>query len=190
EQAVARLALANGLLGLSPLRDVAQADHEDLPPADPRVADRQLDREGMALLVPTPRLGGGQIEVRVAGGGRKPLQILFHAAVLADTRDQQVDALAKDFRLAVAEHALAGGIEGLDDAALVDRENDVLDVIQDDLQMLRALLVHFARKRARLGGHQSQRQDDASALFGCRAVMGAYRPQGRAEPDWLAPPPH
>ena len=85
------------------------------------------------------------------------------------------------FGFAEAEHALAGGIEGADDALLVHREHDVLDVIEDDLQMLGALRAHFVRHGARFVRHEAHRLHDAAALVVDRLVVLADDPQQRAE---------
>ena len=82
-----------------------------------------------------------------------------------DLRDQQIDALADDLGLRVSEHPLARRVEGLDDAVLVDREHDVLDVIEDDLQMLGALLARLVRHGPRFVRHEPHRLHDAAALF-------------------------
>ena len=55
--------------------------------------------------------------------------------LLCEQLEQARDRLADDLGTRVAEHALAGGIEDLDRAVDRDRDNHVLDVIEDGLQM-------------------------------------------------------
>src|SRR5262245_13879177 len=103
--------------------------------------------------------------------------------MLRDLGNQQIDALADDFGLAVAEHALTSGIEGANDALFVHGKHDVLDVIEDDLQMLRALCAHFLRERTGLISHEAHGLHDATPLFIDSLVMRADEPKQRAEVD-------
>ncbi len=88
-----------------------------------------------------------------------------------DLRKQQVDALPDHLRLVIAEHALAGGVEGLNDTVLIDREHHILDVIEDDLQLLGALLTRLVRHRARLVRHEPHRFGDPAPLAVERVVV-------------------
>ena len=65
---------------------------------------------------------------------------------------------------AVAENALAGGIEGFDVACVVDRHDRVLDVVQDGLQVRGGLLANLACEGLRLVGHELHRAHDAAPL--------------------------
>ena len=72
QQAVARFAFAHRLLGLAPLRDVAQAQHEHLAARGRCLAHGDLRREGLAVLALRPQLAGGEIERGVAAFAREP----------------------------------------------------------------------------------------------------------------------
>ncbi len=98
-----------------------------------------------------------------------------------DFRDQQIDTLSDDLGLDVAKHALAGRIEGLDDAVFIDGQDDVLDVIEDDLQMLRALLARLVRQRSRLVRHESHGLNDAAALVVDHLILRAHELQQQGE---------
>ena len=79
--------------------------------------------------------------------------------------NQQVELLAADVVLAVAENALAGGIQRLDATGLVDRQDRVLDVVEDGLQLGGRAFAHLARERGGLVGEQPHRADDAAAFL-------------------------
>ncbi len=100
--------------------------------------------------------------------------------VLRNLRDQQIDALTDHFGFAEAEHTFASGIERADRTLLVHRQHHVLDVIEDDLQMIRALRAHFVRHGARFVGHESHRLHDAAAFFVDGLVVRAHEAQQRA----------
>ena len=103
----------------------------------------------------------------IARAGRQSLQCLgnrFLLVGLSDLRHQQVDPLSDDFRLIETEHSLAGWVECLNDTFLIDREDDVLDVIEDDLQVVRALLAGLVSQRPGFIGHQAHRLHDAPSL--------------------------
>src|SRR4029077_4833868 len=89
--------------------------------------------------------------------GGKALQRLRNGfTLLGELRNEQIDSLPDDLGLRVAEDALPRRVEGADHALLVDAQHDVLDVIKNDLQMLRALLPRLQRERARLIGHEAK----------------------------------
>ena len=90
-----------------------------------------------------------------------------------DFRNQQIDPLTDHFGFRVPEDALACWIECLDDAVLVHRDDDVLDVIENDLQMLGALLAGFVRHGARFIGHEPHRLNDAAPFLINGFVMSA-----------------
>jgi hypothetical protein len=56
----------------------------------------------------------------------------------------------------VAEYPFAGRIECLDDTVLIHGQYDILDVIENDLQMLGALLADLERQRPGLVRHEPQ----------------------------------
>src|SRR5207248_2929585 len=94
------------------------------------------------------------------------------------------DALSDDFRFGIAEHALAGGIEGAQRAVLLDREHDVLDVIEDDLQVLGALLARRVLERSRLLRHQAHGLGDAAPLGLDALVMIVHQAQHPPRSFW------
>jgi len=183
QEAIACGALAHRLLGLAPLGDIAQAQHEHLAPRERRLADGDLSREALPVLAPCPELPPGQVQRGVAGARGEALQRLRDRLALGDgdLGDQQLDALSDDFRFGIAEHALAGGIEGAQRAVLLDREHDVLDVIEDDLQVLGALLARRVLERSRLVRHQAHGLGDAAPLGLDALVMLVH--QAQQQPD-------
>ncbi len=80
---------------------------------------------------------------------------------------------AEDFGVRVAEYPLAGGIEGLDVAALIDRDDGILDVVEDRLQVRCGLFADLAGERLRLVGHELHRAHDAAPLRVDPVVMRA-----------------
>jgi hypothetical protein len=64
----------------------------------------------------------------------------------------------------VAEDALARGIEGFDVARVVDRDDGVLDVVEDRLQMRCGLFADLPGQRLRLVGHELHGAHDAAPL--------------------------
>ncbi len=183
EQAIARFALAHGLLGLATISDVTQTHHVHLAPTRASVTDGKLDGERAAVLAQAPRLACSEIHMRIAGACSKPLQCLWHGLVLSNLRDQQIDALTDNFRFAEREYPFAGGIEGADHALLVHRQHDVLDVIEDDLQMFGALRAHFVRHGARFVCHETHRLHDAATFFVDGLVMRADETEERTDID-------
>ena len=73
------------------------------------------------------------------------------------------------------------GIEGLDVAALVDREDRVLDVVENGLQVRGGLLADLARQRLRLVRHEPHGAHDAAALGIDAVVVLADALQERAQ---------
>ncbi len=187
QQAVARRALAHRLFGLAPLGHIAQADDEHLAPRERRLADGDLRGKGVAVLAARPQLARGQIERGVAERRSQALQRLGNGVVGGKTRQQQIDALTDHLGLIETEHPLAGGIEGAHHALLVHREHHVLDVIENDLQMLRALLARLERQRPRLIGHQAHRLDNSAPLVVDRQVVIVDDAQQQPEIDRRAP---
>ena len=184
ESAITPLALAQCAFGLASLGGVAHADDEQLAPVDARTAHGHVDRNRAAILVAPGRFAGGKVDVRILAAGGEPAQARDHAGVLlGERRQQQVDAPADHFGLRIAEHALAGRIEGLDRAVTVDGHHDVLDVVEDQLQVSARLLGDFAREGARLIRHQLHRAHDAAALFIHLLVVVADGGEQRAQVD-------
>ena len=101
--------------------------------------------------------------------------------LLGDLRNQQIDAPADDLGLTEAKDAFAGRIEGADRAVLVDSEYHILDVIQNDLQVLGALLTRLTRHGARFIGHEAHRLDNAATLLVDRFVVSADESQELAQ---------
>ena len=173
QRPVTRFALAHSLLGIAPIRNVTQADDEDATAVHARLAHRDVSGELRAILVPTPGLVGCQIDMRVIEPRREPRQVVGHRPLVRRLGHEMIERAADDLCLAVAEDALAGGIESLDVPALIDRDDGVLDVIENGLQLGGRLLANFARERLRLIRHELHRTHDAAALLIYRVVMAA-----------------
>jgi len=173
EDAVAGFALAQSELGLAPIRHIAQADDEHVARPEPRAADRALGRKHLPAPASAPDLAARELEMRVPRAIREALQPVRHRAAIDDLRQQQRDALSDDLALGITEEALAGRIERLHSTVLVDGEHRVLDVIQDHLQMVRALLARLVFERAGFIGHEPHRACDAATLVVDRLVMSA-----------------
>ena len=182
QQPVARRTLAHRLLRLAPLGDVAQTQHEHLAPRKRGFADRDFGREAVAALTLREQLARPQIERRIPRGGGKPLQRLRDGlAVIGQLRNEQVDPLADDLGFRVAEDALAGRIEGADHPLLVHAQHHVLDVIENDLQMLGALLARLERECPRFICHEAHGFHDPAPLVLEREVVVVDQPQQQAD---------
>ena len=75
-----------------------------------------------------------------------------------------LEAAAEDLARRVAEDALAGRIEGLDVAAVIDGDDGVLDVVEDGLQVRGALLADLAGQRLRFVRHELHGANDPAPL--------------------------
>ena len=173
QRPVARFAFAHGLLGIAPIRDVTQADDEDATAVHARLAHRDVRGKRRAILVPTPGLVGRQIDMGVIEPRREPRQVVGHRSLLRRLGHEMIERAADDLCLAVAEDALSGGIESLDVPTLIDRDDGVLNVIENGLQLGRRLLANFAREGLRLIRHELHRTHDAAALLIDRVVVAA-----------------
>ncbi len=136
QELITRRALAHGLLALAPLADIAQAQNEHLPMRERRLADGDLGREELPVLALRPQLPRGQIECGIAQARREALECLGNALATGDLRQKHIDALADHLLLGVTEYARPGGVEGADEAGLIQQQHHVLDVIEDHLQVL------------------------------------------------------
>ncbi len=106
-----------------------------------------------------------------------------------DLGQQESQRAAQNFRGGVAEYAFAGGIEGLDVAGVVHRDDGVLDVIEDGLQMRGRLLANLAGERLRFVGHELHRAHDAAPLAVDAVVVRTDRLEQRLEVQLAAPAP-
>jgi hypothetical protein len=117
--------------------------------------------------------------VRVVDFGGETLEKI--AASGRNIGEQECERAAQDLRRRIAEDALAGGIEGFDVTGVVHRDDGVLDVVQDGLQMRGGLLANLARERLRLVGHELHGAHDAAPLAVDPVVVRADRLEQRIE---------
>ena len=188
ERAVARLALAHRLLGNMSFGDVADADDVAVAPIELRLADGDLDRDAIAALGPPPGLMRRQIHVGIVDLGREAFQKIALSA--RDVRQQEFERAAQDLRRRVAEDPLAGGIEGFDVAGVVQRDDGILDVVEDGLKVRGGLLPNLARERLRLVGHELHGAHDAAPLTIDPVVVRADGLEQRLEIQFAAPGSH
>ena len=174
QRAVARLALADQLFREMPLGGVADAQDIAVAPVEAGLADVQLDGDPGAALGDTPGLMRGEIDVGVIDAGGPAFEEPG-GGIRIHLRQQQVEGAAEDLGLRVAEDALGRGVESLDVRGLVDRDDGVLDVVEDGLQMRCRLLANLARERLGLVGHQLHGAHDAAPLRLDAVVVGAHR---------------
>ena len=97
-----------------------------------------------------------------------------------------IELPAANVLFAIAEDALARGVQRFDAARLVDGDDRVLDVIENDLQLSRSALTNFARERAGLVRKQPHRTHDAVALLVPLRVRVADGVQELAQVEWPA----
>ena len=121
--------LAQPLLELGAARQVVKDAGEVLLAVDLELADRQVQREVLAV---APQRGDGAADaddLPLAGA-----QVMLDIAVVLRAvrlRHQQADVLAEHVGFAIAEHALGRGVEGLDAAGRIDHD-DAVDGGVDD----------------------------------------------------------
>src|SRR6202021_4073657 len=106
-----------------------------------------------------------------------------------DVRQQKLERAAENLRLRIAENALTGGIEGFDVAGIVHRDDGVLDVVENGLQVRGGLLANFAREGLRLVGHELHRAYDAAPFTVDPIVVGTDRFEQRLDIQLAAPVP-
>ena len=140
--------------GLLPLGQVADEAGEEAPVAGAHLADRQLHREGRAVLALADDHAADADDAPLAGA-----QIALEIAVVAlavGRRHQHLDVLADHLVRRVAEQPRSRRAEGLHDPALVDDDHRVRHGVEDRAQM------RFARERvlgARRCMHALRRRD-------------------------------
>ena len=117
QRAIARLAVAQRLLGAHALAGIAQTDHVDVAALDVHAADDQLRREEVSVLVARTDL----VRPQVAAGRRRrappaPASPCSTEPCSGRSGNSRAIDCADDLGARIAEHALAGGIEDLDRA--------------------------------------------------------------------------
>ena len=101
------------------------------------LADRQIHREGRAVLAPPDHFPPDADDLRLAG-----LEVAGEVAVVLAVvgfGHQQLDVLADDLRGRKAEDALRRRVEGRDRATAVDGDDPVEDVVDHRAQPLHGL---------------------------------------------------
>ena len=179
------LALAQHPLHAAVLGDVAHIGGEQAPAGLVDLADRQLDRERLAVGAEPLDLDPPADHARLAGP-----QIAPHALAmqLAHVRrnDQLGQRPTKRGAALDAEQALGGGIELDDGAVLVDRDQAVEGVV--DGRGFERLAVGDPRQRAALGG-EGVRDRAKPGSPECRQgrlgrmLVQAFRPDVVGEPE-------
>ena len=178
QRPIARLAFADRCLGELAIRRVAQADDVDRAPVESHLAHADLGVEQRAVAVPAAGLARRQVELRVLDGFRKLVERAGEPRMAGQRRDQQVKPAIPHLGLVVAEHAFARRVHGLDAADFVDRQDRVLDVVDDRLQLHGGVFADFARRGRGFVGEQLHRPDDTAPLL---VPLGIGRAHGQQE---------
>ena len=173
QRSIARLAVAQRGVGSFAIGGVAQADHEQRATIQHRLADRQLGGKVRAVGMQAERLVRREVDLRVVEARGQLFELRGQRLLLGELRQQEAERAAGDLRFRVTEHALPRGVERDDVAGLVDRDDDVLDVIEHRLQLARGALAQLACQVGRLVGHELHRANDAAALV-IGARVGAF----------------
>ena len=169
QRPVAAFAFAHRYFGEMPLGDVADADDIAVQPIELGLADGNLNRDPAAAFDQAPGLRRGQVHVRIVNFGGETLEVI--AGMLGiHVGEQQPDRPAENLGGRIAEDPLAGVIEGFHAAGVIDRDDRVLDVVENGLQVRGCLLANLASHRLRLIGHQLHRAHDA-APFGIEPIV-------------------
>src|SRR5882724_11518822 len=114
--------------------DVANADDVAVQPVERGLADGNFDGDAASALDETPCLGRGQVHMRIVDLGRQALQI-FTRISRVDVGKQTSQRAAENLRGAVTEYPFAGVIERFDETRIVNRDDGVLDVVENRLQV-------------------------------------------------------
>ena len=101
---------------------------------------------------------------------------------------QTIQRASQDLLGRVAEDALTGGVEGLDVPPLVHRDDGVLDVIENDLELRGRLLANFAGERLRLIRHDLHGTHHTAPLGVDAIVVRADFPQQSAQVEVAVTP--
>ena len=189
QRPVARFAVAHGLFGHLPLGAVAHAHDVAVTAVQARLADRNFEGDPGLVLGTTPGLVCSEIDVGVVDGGRAALEE-FHERFIdaVHVREQVVERASEDLRRHVAEDPFARGVEGLDVARIIDRDDGVLDVVEDGLQVGGRLLANFAGERLGLIRHDLHGAHDAAPLGLEHVVVAADRREQRPQIELTVAP--
>ena len=182
---VARLAFAHRLFGQMPLGDVADADDVAVAPVELALLTAISTATRLPPLARPQVRCAAKIHVGIVDLQGEALEKL--GSVAGDLRQQETQRAAQDLRGGVAEDAFAGGIEGLDVAGVVHRDDGVLDVVEDGLQMRGRLLANLARQRLSFVGHELHRAHDAAPLAVDAVVVRTDGLEQRLEVQIAAP---
>ena len=133
------------VLGHLPFGKIADETGEMPLAADHRLAHRQFDRKGAAILALADDDAADADDAPLPG-----LEIVLEVTVMTlviGRRHEDADVPADGFCGGVAEQALGGRAEGFDQPAFVDDENGVRRGLQDRAQARLALTQHFVGYR-------------------------------------------
>lgn len=127
-----RLQLLHTPFGASPRAHIPHEAGNEAPPLRPDLARRELHRKDLAVLAPTQNLAADPDDPLLAGPS-EAFQILV--VLLTVRRGHEAGDISPDhLGRVIAEHPLGGWIEGLDDPAVVDRDQAVGRGLQDRTQ--------------------------------------------------------
>ena len=177
QRPVARLALAHGLLGEMPLGDVADADDVAVAPVERRLAHGDLQSDPRPVLGQTPGMMRREIDMGVVDLGGTVLEKLDGTAG-RESPAAGSSRCGRNLGEGVAEYPLAGRIARLDVAAFIDRDDCILDVVENGLQVRGGLLADLAGQRLRLVRHELHGAHDPAALRVDAVVVRRSRSSG------------
>ena len=154
ERAIADLAVAQGLSGGQAFAHVAQADHEQDAALDQHLAGHDFHRQRTAI--PAPRLRDARFGSAPAGGGigRHGLQAAQQRTLDWQIGQQADDRYPDQFGLRIAKQLFTGRVEHADGAVTRDRDDDVLDVVEDGAQLAGVSTTQPLGESARFGCEQ------------------------------------
>lgn len=165
KRSIAGFAFPQSRFRVLSLRGIAKAHDVDVGTVDLGLADRELGRKTAAVGVQCNGFLGSEVRLRVIEAGRHLVQRCRQRLTLRQFRQQEGQAPADEILLAVPVYLLASAIDGSDMAGLAHRDDGVLDVVEDGLQLACCAFADFARERGRLFGHQLHGAHDAAALL-------------------------
>ena len=118
---------------IAPLGEVPHEADEDQLAVDDSLDNRQIDRERLAVLAPSLDLPADADDLSDAGA-----QVLGDVSVVASgvaRRHQHPDVASHHLAALVSEDLHAGGVDGLNGAGDVDRDDGVLRAVEDRAEL-------------------------------------------------------
>ncbi|GBF31443.1 hypothetical protein MnTg04_01404 [bacterium MnTg04] len=169
QAAETRFAGTKGLLDFLALADIAQATDVDFLLSQHRFTDRQLGREQLAVLAFALGFPGLQVIGHGRGQRREFAQKFFHPPPRFG--NQQFQRAPAQLVFAKTENPFAGRVENSYRTVFIEREDRILDVVENGLQPVVASLANFLAEVGEIVRDHLDRVFGFQAFLVLRAVI-------------------